>query len=363
MSSRDEPIQIEPDHEPVHVIDDDDTPPKRKHIDLSTDSDGDEPEEPPRKKKGDGKKPGHDARARDFRFTWNNYTVATEEFLATIDCQYICYGREVAPTTGTPHLQGYIYFKNARKWSTVQKKLKGADIGHCDGTPEQNIKYCQKDGDFHERGIRPKSHQQKGQMEKERWANIAINAKAGRMDIIEEEEPKTFITHYRTLKAIATDNMRAPDDLPGVCGIWVWGVAGTGKTTWAREAYPGAYIKDRTKWWDGYQGQEAAICDDFDPFCKGLAGLVKDWGDKWTFKAEHKNGYKWIRPKKFIITSQYHPDEIWQDEETRAAIKRRYEVHHMHQSGEVDISAPARPRPGRKAPERVENHAPILWLD
>lgn len=67
---------------------------------------------------------------------------------------YLVYGRETAPTTGTPHLQGYLESKqNVR--ITGLHKLPGFESAHflrARGTPEQNRDYCTKGGDFVEFG-------------------------------------------------------------------------------------------------------------------------------------------------------------------------------------------------------------------
>jgi len=51
----------------------------------------------------------------DFDFTINNYQ---REFIEQIfripKVKYVVLGEEVAPTTGTEHLQGYIYFETQK---------------------------------------------------------------------------------------------------------------------------------------------------------------------------------------------------------------------------------------------------------
>lgn len=53
--------------------------------------------------------------SRKWIFTWNNYPPNYRTILDAIECRYICWGEEVAPTTGTPHLQGFIAFSNSGK--------------------------------------------------------------------------------------------------------------------------------------------------------------------------------------------------------------------------------------------------------
>lgn len=52
-----------------------------------------------------------DARVKRFCFTLNNYNDDDLEKLkeyAQQWCQFAIIGKEIAPTTGTPHLQGYM---------------------------------------------------------------------------------------------------------------------------------------------------------------------------------------------------------------------------------------------------------------
>lgn len=46
------------------------------------------------------------SRCRSWCFTWNNYPAAYQPVLDQLDVRYLCVGEEIAPGTGTPHLQG-----------------------------------------------------------------------------------------------------------------------------------------------------------------------------------------------------------------------------------------------------------------
>lgn len=121
--------------------------------------------------------------------------------------------------------------------------------------------------------------------------------------------------------------MQRPASLPGVCGVWIVGASGCGKTRAATQAYPNAFLKPLNKWWDGYQGEEVVILDDMDIFHRDLTSTLKHWADFLPFIAEVKGTSTYARPKKFIVTSQYTIDTIWQDDaESLAAIKRRFTV-------------------------------------
>ena len=255
-------------------------------------------------------------------FTINNYTEDDITLLDNIDCKYIIYGKEVGES-GTPHLQGFVVFKINKRLSGCKKLHKTAHWEASKGTALQASEYCKKDGNFTERGDCPKSP---AVIQAERWKRTRELAKEGRIDEIDDEH---VVKYYRTLKMIERDNMSKPADLDHVCGLWYYGDSGSGKTTKARTEHPGAYLKSRDHWWDGYRNEEVVILDDFDKFHIKLGAFLKDWADKWSFKAETKGSYSWIRPRLFIITSQYHPNDIFQDSETRDAIRRRYTLLHF----------------------------------
>lgn len=263
------------------------------------------------------------AQGKNWCFTLNNYVEADLEKFKAQDCRYLVVGKEKGEN-GTPHLQGFIIFNKNMRLTAVKAVDSRAHWELAKGSCKQASDYCKKDGDFYEQGDHPVS---KGDANKKRWTETLALAKAGNIDEIDDD---LVIRYYSTLKRIKSDYMQKPDDLPDVCGLWYYGEAGTGKTTKARTENPGAFIKSRDKWWDGYQGQEVVICDDLDKYHVALAGYLKDWADKWTFKAEFKGSVTWIRPKKFIITSQYHFDDIWTDKETREALARRYKVEFFH---------------------------------
>jgi len=89
--------------------------------------------------------------SKRWTFTFNNYT---DESIATLKnviqelCIYLHWSHEIAPTTGTPHLQGYLELKSKMRGSTLGRFFKDQQakpkfIGS-KGTAEQNQAYIDK---------------------------------------------------------------------------------------------------------------------------------------------------------------------------------------------------------------------------
>jgi len=72
---------------------------------------------------------------------------------------------------------------------------------------------------------------------------------------------------------------------------------------------PDAYIKDQSKWWDGYTGQQTVILDDLDSDC--LSHHLKIWLDKYPCFGEFKGGKTALQHTKFIITSNYSIETLF----------------------------------------------------
>jgi hypothetical protein len=155
-----------------------------------------------------------------------------------------------------------------------------------------------------------------------------LNAKKGKFDDIDAD---IFVRNYSAIKGIARDYQEKPATLPPVdevkIGYWYVGEAGCGKSFDAYAACPNAYIKNsHNKWWCGYQDEEDVIVDDFDIRDAALVQQVKWWGDRFPFNCENKGGGFFLRPKRVIITSNYHPEDIWQKDADLKPILRRYHI-------------------------------------
>jgi len=91
-------------------------------------------------------------------FTVNNPTQLDEVCLTTLGprVHYLVYGREIAPTTLTPHLQGFVIFHGNKRFAAAQRELPpGCHLEQSSGTSAQASEYCKKENDFVEFGSVP----------------------------------------------------------------------------------------------------------------------------------------------------------------------------------------------------------------
>lgn len=264
-------------------------------------------------------------RSRRFIFTVNNWDEEDYKIWETLECRYMVMGKEVGEQ-GTPHLQGYVEFVNARSFNSMRSINPKAHIEVAHGDAEQNLKYCSKEGDFIVRGTPSMSRSDKGVLEKRRWEDAKASAIAGDLDNVPGD---IYVRCYSSLKAIKKDHMPAVQDLDGVCGLWLYGEPKNGKSDWARKRFGTNYfVKDpATKWWDGYQNEEVIIIDEVDRTnCMGLSNRLKIWADMYAFIAEDKGGAFKIRPKHVIVTSNYKIEDLFAelDPVTLSAVLRRF---------------------------------------
>lgn len=272
--------------------------------------------------------------SRRWMFTINNYTTDyynPPQWIKDFTSGGV-WGREVGDS-GTPHIQGFMWTKRRYTLGGIRRLFPPGFSMHLEmarGNAQQCIDYCSKDGNFTSWGTLP----QDGSVRSERgssaeeWEQTFQHAVNGLQSLIPAEKR---IKHYTTLKLIEADHKKRPRDLDSTAGIWIYGESGYGKSHYARTEFEGSfYVKDYSKWWSGYHGEENVILDDLAPEHSYLSSQLKLWGDKYPFSGEVKGGHTgYIRPTRFIVTSQYSIEEIFFDPKTVDAIRRRFRVIHV----------------------------------
>ncbi len=275
-------------------------------------------------------------RSRAWVYTLNNYGEGEYESISCLEATYHIYARERG-AKGTRHIQGYIRFRDAVSRSTMSKRIPRAYVAKAMGTPEEASNYCKKAGDYQEVGVLPMNQVDKGNANKSRYARAWDLAKKGDIDTLADESPHILITNYQTILKIKRDYNTRPADLEFLQNEWVYGVPLTGKSAYCNSLCPDTYIKSCNKWWMGYQANDVVHINDFGKSHSALGHHLKIWGDLYAFMGEDKNGGAWMRLKRVMVSSNYHPRDIWPDDPMMvAAILRRYKLIYAQRTSLVD---------------------------
>lgn len=256
------------------------------------------------------------SRSRGWCFTVNNFSEENVFAINECECKYLVYGREVG-AGGTPHLQGYVEFAHPQRLAGLKKILAEAHWEPRRGTPEQAAKYCKKDGQFEEKGELPKQGRRTDLEE----AVELVRSKG--VEEVARELPLVFVKYHKGLEALKSMESSHRTDPPEV--IWLWGASGVGKS---REACQGSfYVKDGTKWWNGYNQQDRIVIDDFDGSwpLRDLLRLL----DRYPYQGQTKGGYVKINSPKIYITCDRAPEEFWTGHELDQVKRRINLVLHM----------------------------------
>ncbi|UNY50594.1 replication associated protein [Chifec virus UA13_1727] len=251
---------------------------------------------------------------RRFCFTLNNYSdedVEKCKSFITTKCKYGIFGKEVAPTSGTPHLQGFCSLNKPMRFSAIKKSLNNSiHLEKANGSDEQNQKYCSKSGEVFEAGD-PCRQGKRTDLE-----TMVASIQAGTKSITEvaSKFPTTYIKYYRGIESY----LRLVHPItPRKEKTWVyyyWGPTGAGKSRRALKeaeeiAPESIYYKPRGEWWDGYHQQENVIIDDFYGWIK-YDELLKIC-DRYPYKVPVKGGYEEFTTKRIWITSEKDTCDIY----------------------------------------------------
>lgn len=155
-------------------------------------------------------------------------------------------------------------------------------------------------------------------------------AKAGKRprEII-DEHGECLIFRVRQLESLCKVMRPAPPISREVLVYYIWGATGVGKTHWPMTFHGGGIWKwsGQTKWFQGYDGQEAVLFDDVGPSNVGEINQWKQLLDKWPMEVEYKGGSCPWSPTRIYMTSQRAWQDLWPGASVRAedlaAIARR----------------------------------------
>jgi len=221
-------------------------------------------------------------------------------------CRYMCFGRELCPSTGREHWQGFVVFNRTVRIPAAKRSIVVGD-GECHletrrGTRREARDYCAKDGEFREWG-ELELHSTKELFEKS-------------ITYIKEHNPMFYCRYHRGLEKLKADKGAA---WRNVEVIYLWGDAGVGKTRRVMEMDDVYKIDPPYKWWDGYEGQSILLIDDYTMGATDR-GYLLNLLDGYRMRLETKGGHTWALWTKVYMTSN------WEPEKDKALLRRITEV-------------------------------------
>lgn len=259
---------------------------------------------------------GRSTQIKRFVFTVNNWTPAEHAAVKVfLDCSCVwgIVAPEIAPTTGTPHLQGACVLKKKTAFSTLRKVpgLLRARMAKMKGTPLSNQVYCRKAGVYSEYGTPPNPGKRSDLLP------VVQSIKAGKsmLDIVSDDTAAVVFVKYQrgltALRNLTRERRKLPPQV-----FWFYGPTGSGKSRAAFELainkFGGRHWCSSAdlSWYDGYDGQELAILDDFRPGAIKFRMLLRIL-DRWPLSVPIKGSYTEWTPSIIIITCPLPYNELY----------------------------------------------------
>lgn len=234
------------------------------------------------------------------------------------DCSYLIYQLEQGEN-GTPHYQGYIEFTKKKKAARVRQLLPRSHVEMRKGTKDHAIAYCSKEPRLSPTITWGKPFQSR-QGTRTDLNVIRESIESGITEIaLAREYFSTWIKYHRAFaryRSLAAPNRTWKSEV-----VMCLGTPGTGKSRYCLEQCPNAYWKQRSIWWDNYEGQDDVILDDYYGWLPWdvLLRLL----DRYPLLVETKGGQAAFLAKRIFITSNTEPGTWYRESPNFSALIRR----------------------------------------
>jgi len=246
--------------------------------------------------------------------------------------KYAIFGKETCPTTGRVHLQGFFYSHEKHSQQAMRNKCRTKEgsfwVAESSdfATIEEAIVYCKKGGEWTETGIKP-AEPGRAKAQKLNWAAQLTLARQGPTAWDKVDARVQFLHQDKLERHYNIECAKNLKLLDSFDNWWFYGGAGSGKSKTAWDTYsPDLYVKGPNKWFDHYMGQATVLVEDLDVRDREDVRSLKIWADKYPFQAEMKGSMRLIRPRRIVVTSNYHPRDIWGNHQDLEPIMRRFKV-------------------------------------
>lgn len=266
-------------------------------------------------------------RFRNACFTINNYDDEDVQNLKSWDkISYLKFAHEIAPSTGTPHLQGYVEFKGQVSGTQMKKRFPKIhyEYRYANSTAQQAAKYCNKGevveiGEISAQGKRTDLD-----------ALIEYMDTNTNLNDIKKNFPKQSLLYGKKIRDFIILGYEHRTEKPHV--VWLWGAAGTGKTREATDC-DDYFIVTNSKFWDGYTQQKRVIFDDFSgcEYESQYRFLLRIL-DRYKISVEIKGGSIPLNSPEIYITCEFPPSHYWNGNQLAQIERRCAEIRQITQT-------------------------------
>ena len=238
--------------------------------------------------------------------------------------KYLLFGKEIAPETGTEHLQGYLQMRVTSSAAQVERLLGGrAWIQKAKGSYAKNKVYCSKDESWEEFGEVPKSQGHRSDLDSlhqflDEGATIAA---------VSDTHFGSFLRYGKMIEKYvdlhSLGEMRQPPKI-----LWMYGDSGAGKTRKIMDI-----VKSRMEdtfflqrgvtgcWWTGYRDQKVVVMDDLRPGWMPHSQLIRVL-DSTPLRVSVHGGSVSLKAETFLISTNLPPSQLYEDDPSGALARR-----------------------------------------
>lgn len=249
--------------------------------------------------------------------------------------KYLIYGEEICPETERLHYQGYVEFNKTVKISKKGKLKILCPTTHFEirkGNQEQAINYCKKDGKFFEHGEPSRQGSRTDILEVKNLLD-----QGSRMKDVADLHFPVFLRFERSLKSYISMTREKRN---WKTELYIhWGESGTGKSYDAfmfnqESTYSLPKPNGQNVYFDGYDGEEIVIMDDFYGWIPW--SLLLNLCDQYPLLVNTKGGTTPFLAKRIYITSNKRYNEWYQNIEDLRPLKRRItkEIHYIFENSD-----------------------------
>ncbi len=253
--------------------------------------------------------------SRKWCFTLNNYNEADKLRLAEAITDglvsFLLYAEEIAPTTGTPHLQGYLEIAKKKTGRSLKNLLAISNLIliKTKGDLESQKKYCSKSGELISMGV----PMQQGARTDLAAVKLMLEDGTQTQDIADAYFG-TWCRYRQSFDIYRHLVLKKPRTWMPEIYIY-WGRTGLGKTKKVHDDNKPEDIwswNGNHKFYQGYDMHDVAL---FDDFYGGISlPYMLKLCDQYPMIVNIKNGECNWQPTKIYFTSNIDPRQWWPDE-------------------------------------------------